>query len=57
MFISSSEGLYGKTNMDVREICLLHNSSHADEFPANNETVDADLYKVKDDRIQGAPHY
>lgn len=40
-----AEGLYGKTNMEVRDTCLLHNNSHADEFPYNNETVDADLYK------------
>lgn len=40
-----AEGLYGKTNMEVHDICLLHNNSHANEFPLNNETVDADLYK------------
>ncbi len=43
--IIPKEGLYGKTNNDVHQVCVEHNSSHADEFPANNDTVDADLYK------------
>jgi len=40
-----AEGLYGKTNGDVREICLLANNSHADQFPDDQEYVDADIYK------------
>merc|ERR1719427_926721 len=40
-----AEGLYGKTNHQVREICVLANNSHADQFPDNQEKVDADIYK------------
>merc|ERR1719230_2311349 len=38
-----AEGLYKKTNNDIRSLC--GNSSEADRFPANDELVDADLYK------------
>ncbi|TRY70319.1 hypothetical protein TCAL_08256 [Tigriopus californicus] len=40
-----AEGLYGKTNADVHEICSLVNNTHADVFPSNNQTVEADIYK------------
>jgi NRAMP (natural resistance-associated macrophage protein)-like metal ion transporter len=40
-----AQGLHGKTNNEVHEQCLANNNSHADIFPANNETVDADIYK------------
>ena len=40
-----AEGLYGKTNNEIRLLCLNKNSSEADRFPANDELVDADLYK------------
>ena len=40
-----AEGLYGKTNNEVHDTCVAQGSSHADEFPANNETVSADIYK------------
>ena len=40
-----AEGLYGKTNSEVHDTCVAQGSSHADEFPANNETVSADIYK------------
>jgi len=40
-----AEGLYGKTNNDVHELCIGSNNSHADIFPVNNDTVDADIYK------------
>ena len=39
-----AEGLYGKTNMEIRELCESRNSSEADNFPADNKTVSADLY-------------
>jgi len=40
-----AEGLYGKTNADIHELCIAANNSHADQFPINNQTVEADLYK------------
>jgi natural resistance-associated macrophage protein len=40
-----AEGLYGKTNLEVHESCVANNNSHADIFPMNNDTVDADIYK------------
>jgi len=40
-----AEGLYGKTNADIHELCIAANNSHADQFPNNNATVEADLYK------------
>eukprot|EP00095_Tigriopus_kingsejongensis_P002875 snap_masked-scaffold52_size450388-processed-gene-2.9 protein:Tk02875 transcript:snap_masked-scaffold52_size450388-processed-gene-2.9-mRNA-1 annotation:"protein malvolio isoform x3" len=40
-----AEGLYGKTNIQVHEVCAMNNNSHADIFPLNNQTVEADIYK------------
>jgi len=40
-----AEGLYGKTNADIHELCIAANNSHADQFPNTNTTVEADLYK------------
>ena len=40
-----AEGLHGKTNAEVHDQCLANNNSHADIFPMNNDTVDADIYK------------
>jgi len=40
-----AEGLYGKTNEEVHALCVEKNNSHADQFPDNNDTVQADLYK------------
>ena len=40
-----AEGLYGKKNMDIRMLCESSNSSEAHRFPADNNTVAADLYK------------
>ena len=39
-----AEGLYGKTNLEIRALCESRNSSEADNFPADNRTVTADLY-------------
>lgn len=39
------QGLNGKTNNEVNALCLEKNNSHADQFPANNQSVQADLYK------------
>merc|ERR1719384_927608 len=39
-----AEGLYGKTNNDIRTLCESRNSSEADNFPPDNRTVTADLY-------------
>ena len=40
-----AQGLYGKTNEQVRESCERAGSNHSDSFPNNNQTVEADLYK------------
>ena len=40
-----AEGLFNKTNHEIRELCVSVNSSHADQFPDNNELVEADIYK------------
>jgi len=41
-----AEGLYGKTNLEIRTLCEKANSTLADDnFPNNNETVSANLYK------------
>merc|ERR1719495_2933345 len=40
-----AKGLYDKTNQEIRELCISVNNSHADQFPDNNETVEADIYK------------
>jgi len=40
-----AKGLYDKTNQEIRELCMSVNNSHADQFPDNNEIVEADIYK------------
>lgn len=41
-----ASGLYGKTNKEIHQECVLHNSTHSDVFPANDTgLVNADLYK------------
>jgi len=40
-----AKGLYNKTNQEIRELCMSVNNSHADQFPDNNEIVEADIYK------------
>jgi len=40
-----AEGLHGKTNIEIRELCEKVNNSHAGQFPKNTDTVDADIYK------------
>merc|ERR1719186_2499451 len=40
-----AEGLFNKTNHEIRELCVSVNNSHADQFPDNNELVEADIYK------------
>jgi len=40
-----AQGLYGKTNEQVRDSCERAGSNHSDSFPNNNQTVEADLYK------------
>jgi len=40
-----AEGLYGKTNHEVHEMCVEKNNSHSDQFPDNNQTVQANIYK------------
>uniref|UniRef100_A0A0P6HKC5 Natural resistance-associated macrophage protein n=1 Tax=Daphnia magna TaxID=35525 RepID=A0A0P6HKC5_9CRUS len=44
-------GLFGKTNQDVQDLCANSTSSSSEQeieefFPANNETVDADIYRA-----------
>lgn len=44
-------GLFGKTNQDVQNLCANSTSSSSageieEFFPANNETVDADIYRA-----------
>ncbi|XP_046639311.1 natural resistance-associated macrophage protein 2-like isoform X2 [Daphnia pulicaria] len=44
-------GLFGKTNLDVQDLCANSTSSSSQEeieefFPSNNETVDADIYRA-----------
>ncbi|CAB1416593.1 unnamed protein product [Pleuronectes platessa] len=40
-----AEAFYDKTNIQVREQCNATGSPHADLFPANNETLEVDIYK------------
>uniref|UniRef100_T1J8H3 chitinase n=1 Tax=Strigamia maritima TaxID=126957 RepID=T1J8H3_STRMM len=40
-----AQGLYGRTENDIHQLCVNHNNSHADEFSTKNETVDASIYK------------
>ena len=39
-----AEGLFGKTNNEIRSLCESRNSSESDRFPPNNDPVKADLY-------------
>lgn len=40
-----AEAFYNKTNNEVREICLNNSNPQFDLFPANNETMDVNIYK------------
>lgn len=39
-----AQGLYNKTNLDVRNMCINASSSHADVFLNNTDPVDATIY-------------
>lgn len=40
-----ASGLYNKTNNEIYNLCIEANNTHADQFPQNNDTVDADIFK------------
>lgn len=40
-----AEAFYGKTNMDVNKMCNDTGIPHSDLFPANNGTLEVDIYK------------
>ncbi|XP_016406269.1 natural resistance-associated macrophage protein 2-like [Sinocyclocheilus rhinocerous] len=40
-----AEAFYGKTNMEVGQKCNETGSPHSKLFPANNETLEVDIYK------------
>uniref|UniRef100_A0A8C1RYN1 Solute carrier family 11 member 2 n=1 Tax=Cyprinus carpio TaxID=7962 RepID=A0A8C1RYN1_CYPCA len=40
-----AEAFYGKTNMEVGQKCNESGSPHSDLFPANNQTLEVDIYK------------
>ncbi|XP_051769302.1 natural resistance-associated macrophage protein 2-like isoform X2 [Ctenopharyngodon idella] len=40
-----AEAFYGKTNMEVGQKCNQSGSPYSDLFPANNETLEVDIYK------------
>jgi len=40
-----AKGLFNKTNHQIRELCVSVNNTHADQFPDNDDLVDADIYK------------
>jgi NRAMP (natural resistance-associated macrophage protein)-like metal ion transporter len=40
-----AEGLFNKTNHEIRELCISVNNTHADQFPDNSDLVEADIYK------------
>ncbi|XP_048028475.1 natural resistance-associated macrophage protein 2-like [Megalobrama amblycephala] len=40
-----AEAFYGKTNMEVGQKCNESGSPHSELFPANNETLEVDIYK------------
>ncbi|ROL42433.1 Natural resistance-associated macrophage protein 2 [Anabarilius grahami] len=40
-----AEAFYGKTNMEVGQKCNESGSPHSDLFPANNGTLEVDIYK------------
>ncbi|XP_044512554.1 natural resistance-associated macrophage protein 2-like [Gracilinanus agilis] len=40
-----AEAFYGRSNMEVHEICANKSSPHSDLFPQDNSTLTVDLYK------------
>lgn len=40
-----AQAFYGKTNMEVSQQCNETGSAHSELFPANNETLEVDIYK------------
>ncbi|XP_052466453.1 natural resistance-associated macrophage protein 2 [Carassius gibelio] len=40
-----AEAFYGKTNMEVGQKCNETGSPHSELFPANNQTLEVDIYK------------
>uniref|UniRef100_A0AAY5KX77 Solute carrier family 11 member 2 n=1 Tax=Esox lucius TaxID=8010 RepID=A0AAY5KX77_ESOLU len=40
-----AEAFYGRTNMEVHDVCNATHGLHADLFPFNNETLQVDIYK------------
>ncbi|XP_069790354.1 natural resistance-associated macrophage protein 2-like isoform X1 [Narcine bancroftii] len=40
-----AEAFYNKTNAQVHEVCANSSSPHSDLFPANNQTLEVDIYK------------
>ncbi|XP_032801751.2 natural resistance-associated macrophage protein 2-like isoform X2 [Petromyzon marinus] len=40
-----AEAFFGKTNNDVRTVCLDHHSPHADMFSNDSNTLQVDIYK------------
>ncbi|XP_029007453.1 natural resistance-associated macrophage protein 2 [Betta splendens] len=40
-----AQAFYGKTNIDVSNMCNATGSPHTDLFPTNNETLEVDIYK------------
>ncbi|XP_048784448.1 natural resistance-associated macrophage protein 2 isoform X3 [Lagopus muta] len=40
-----AEAFYGKTNMDVHEVCANASSAHTGLFPSDNTTLEVDIYK------------
>merc|ERR1711915_449110 len=40
-----AEGLHGKTNNEIRSLCQSVNSSHTDQFPTDDNLVEANIYK------------
>lgn len=40
-----AHGLYNKTNRDVLEICVAHDSPYSDAFKNNTNPIDVDIYK------------
>ncbi|CAH1404844.1 unnamed protein product [Nezara viridula] len=40
-----AEGLYHKTNQDVKELCLNNSNPYADHFPNNTESINIHIYE------------
>lgn len=40
-----AEAFYGRTNMEVFDVCNQTGSPHLDLFPLNNQTLEVDIYK------------